>query len=188
MRAVTEILSSDNIERALGALPEPIEKYLAIQRRVAQGGSFESDPSFRRQFNSFYRVRRGPGWQEAYYGLMKSLKGRAASFELCLAELLSATGRIEASFASKLSHTLDADQPIIDSVVLKNLNLRLPAQRAASRMEQIVDIHRRLKDCYGQYLSSREGKDLLRLFRARYPQPEVTDVKALDLVLWQIRP
>lgn len=55
-------------------------------------------------------------------------------------------------------------------------------------MEQIVDIHRRLKDCYGQYLSSREGKDLLRLFRARYPQPEVTDVKALDLVLWQIRP
>jgi hypothetical protein len=41
-------------------------------------------------------------------------------------ELHRTTGRCEASFASKLSATIGPTMPVIDSVVLRNLNLRLP--------------------------------------------------------------
>jgi hypothetical protein len=188
VRGLTTSLSRENIARALEVLSAPVEKYLAIQRRVADGRGFHSDLKFRRQFNSFYRVRRGRDWQDCFYGLMKELQGQAVSFELCLTQLFSVTGQVESSFASKLLHTLDPNQPVIDSIVLKNLGLLRLIRKGANRIERIVGLHQHLADCYNEYLSSQEGKVLLRDFKARYTQPGVTNVKALDFILWQTRP
>jgi hypothetical protein len=76
-----------------------------------------------------------------------------------------ATGRIEASFASRLTVTIDLNKPAIHSVVLGNFGLRLPQCPALSRrMEQIVDLHDCLTHSFSEYLSTENGRYLVARF------------------------
>lgn len=109
------------------------------------------------------------------------------SFGESLLALQAATGRIEASFASKLVATVDPDQPVIDSVVFTNLGLKLPAATAPNRLATIQDIHRQLGSVYSQYLASEGGRHFVGLFRDAYPDARLTEIKMVDLVLWQSR-
>jgi hypothetical protein len=70
-------------------------------------------------------------WQEVFYGLMARAKHQDLPFHEVLHALHDATGRHEASFASKLVATFDPSKPVIDAVVLKNVGLRLPPYAAA---------------------------------------------------------
>ncbi len=94
---------------------------------------------------------------------------------------------MEASFASKLVASIDPDQPVIDSLVLKNLGLRLPPKTSHDRFSRIVDLHRDLAEWYHAQLASLEGVRALERFRKAYPDARITDMKALDLIIWKVR-
>ena len=98
-----------------------------------------------------------------------------------------ATGRIEASFASKLYATLHPNAPVIDTVVLENLGLRLQSATVPKRLDKVVNIHNCLTKTFANLLATEDGKYLVQSFRAAYPKASVTDEKALELVIWQIR-
>jgi hypothetical protein len=72
-------LDQGEIDAALTLIRDGLGQYLWLQARVAEAGDFHRDAEFRRRFNRFYRVRRGPVWQEPFYGLMaRAQKGGAA--------------------------------------------------------------------------------------------------------------
>jgi hypothetical protein len=93
----------------------------------------------------------------------------------------------EASFASKLTASVEPTLPVIDAFVLKNMGLRLPAPTSRDRLRAIVDTHRRVADGYARLLASDDGRAAVASFDAAYPDTGLTDLKKLDLVLWQIR-
>ena len=64
---------------------------------------------------------------------MQVSKAQCINFPEALRALRERTGRLEASFASKLVATLDPNKPVIDKFVLSNFNLRLPYHGAANR-------------------------------------------------------
>jgi hypothetical protein len=101
--------------------------------------------------------------------------------------LYGATDRYEASFASKLLATLDPHMPVIDSMVLRNLQLRLPAAGSNDRVSRIYQLHARLLACFTDYLATEDGKYLVTRFRETYPGIDVSEIKMLDFVLWQTR-
>jgi hypothetical protein len=101
--------------------------------------------------------------------------------------LHAATGKLEASFASKLVATIDPDQPVIDSMVIDNVGLRLPPRTATDRLDGIIRLHATLARWYREQLGCAAGVEIVSQFRKAYPAAPVTDTKALDLVLWQIR-
>lgn len=140
------------------------------------------------QFNGFYRVRRGQDWQDKFYDLLEAKKGQTVPFAEVLDTLHRTTGRYEASFASKLLATIDPRMPVIDSIVLRNLNLRLPAASSKQRIERIQEVHSRLVTCFEEFLSTEMGRHLVERFRDAYPAANITEIKMLDLVLWQTRP
>lgn len=72
------------------------------------------------------RVERAPPIGRRDDGLMPRPKREALPFHDVLRALHHATGRWEASFASKLVATFDPSKPMIDAVVLTNVGLRLP--------------------------------------------------------------
>jgi hypothetical protein len=109
-------------------------------------------------------------------------------FAEVLDSLHRTTGRFEASFASKLLATIDPNMPVIDSVVLRNLNLRLPASGSRQRIARIQEIHSRLVTCFKEFLTTEMGRYLVERFRDEYPAANITEIKMLDLVLWQTRP
>src|SRR5262245_24080782 len=126
-------LTKTHIDAVLPKVAKGLQQYVWLQAK-RDAGDLRSDLLFRRQFNHFYRVRRKKEWQDTFYELLESFKGAAVGFPDVFDALYRATGRYEASFASKLLATLNPDMPVIDSIVLGNLKLRLPAaHRHAAR-------------------------------------------------------
>ncbi len=78
--------------------------------------------------------------------------------------------------------------PVIDSVVLHNLNLTLPRYNLRSRADQLEDLYQTLISWFRAFLKAATGRYLIRRFREEYPDAKISEVKMLDLVLWQTRP
>jgi hypothetical protein len=167
----------------------PLEKYVWIQEQVRSSGWNSNYPEFRRRFNGFYRVRRGSAWQVSFFGLMDETRktGSGISFRDCLSRMHVKTGSWEASFTSKLIATLDPKQPVIDSVVLRNLNLRLPRPHENDRAGKIVALHDQLAALFSDFIQSEIGRDQIEIFRNHFHGTEISDVKIVDLMLWQLR-
>lgn len=181
---------SINAHQLVAALPKVqagLQKYCAIQALVKRDTTGFKDPILRRAYNSFYRVRRGHLWQSVYFDLMYQTQKHGYDFSAVLTTLYRTTGRYEASFASKLLATLDTSQPVIDSVVLKNLGCKLPVATSTQRLEDIVALHSELRQNVQSFLSAIEGRALVAQFKASFPHHAVSDEKAVDLVLWQMR-
>ena len=180
-------LSVAEIDAALPRLQRGLPQYLWLQSQVANSREFHRDAVFRRRYNHFYRVRRGANWQEVFYGLMGRAKTEQLGFGAILNELKNATNRYEASFASKLIATMDPSKPIIDAMVLKNLDLRLPPFTSADRSLGICIVYSKLISLFTAFLNTEMGEHLVNAFNRTYPNSNISRVKMLDLVLWQKR-
>jgi hypothetical protein len=180
-------LTQDQINKALPKLHKGLEQYLRLRDMVADSPEFYLDEDFRRRFCHFYRVRRGPEWRDKFFRLMGRTRNEGLDFQAILSALRDDTGRYEASFASKLAATLDTSKPVIDSIVLGNLGLRLPSRKAASRLVGICQVYRTLIKLFVAFLRTDAGEYLVKEFERKYPDKKISKVKMLDLVLWQTR-
>jgi hypothetical protein len=104
-----------------------------------------------------------------------------------LEELQIKTGRIESSFASKLIATLDPNLPVVDSIVLNNMGLRLPAYNASNRKEKVIAVYQELTTRLNEMLRDERFRLLKSRFVLAYPDYRFTDLKILDLLIWQLR-
>lgn len=184
---ITICLTKTQIDAALQKIEKGLEQYLWLQSKVASSSQFHEDSEFRKKFNRFYRVRRASAWQNAFYGLMARARRNHLQFHAVIEALRESTGRLETSFASKLLATLNPSMPVIDSVVLKNLNMRLPSATAPDRVIKVCKLHESLAACFAAYLQSENGLYLVSQFKVKYPNAKITPIKMLDLVLWQTR-
>lgn len=183
-------LTGAQVDAALPRVATGLIQYQNIQALATGLTFFGTAPVFQRQFNHFYRVRRAPAWRDAFYALMTVAKGTPLTFRQVVEQLHGSTRRYEASFASKLYATLHPTSPVIDSVVLSYLGLRLPAFTVAhpQRIARIVQIHVDLAKDFANFLATPSGVYLVAAFNAKYPGSGITDEKKVDLVLWQTRP
>lgn len=187
---LTVNLTTQQIDSSLKKVNTGLGKYLDIQKRLNEltGKPLKDDAKFRKSFNGFYRIRQKPAaWYNAFYELLDESRSQSINFSTVLRSLHKATNRYEASFASKLLATLNPQMPVIDSIVLKNLNTKLPYQSDPNRFESICSLHEEINRCYADYLQSEQGRYLVNQFRKTYPHADITEVKMLDLVLWQAR-
>jgi hypothetical protein len=179
-------LTKTQIDAALPKVAKGLQQYVWLQA-MRDASDLRSDPLFRRQFNYFYRVRRNKEWQDRFYELLESFKGTKVGFPDVFDALYRATGGHEASFASKLLATLNPDMPVIDSIVLGNLKLRLSPAGSKDRVSRIHQLHADLLACFTAYLVTEDGRYLVTRFRATYAGIDISEIKMLDLVLWQTR-
>lgn len=180
------MLTEREIEATVGRIGAGLRKYLWLQEEVRKR-DVSGDTVFQTRFNGFYRVRRNAEWRGKYFRLMEELKAGEVHFARVLRTLHDQTGRYEASFASKLVATLDPTQPVIDKFVLDNFGLRLPYPYHQDRERRILQVHTDLVARYDALISSDEGSLICEMVEARYPGTGITDLKKIDLVLWQHR-
>lgn len=180
-------LNEEVIELALPLISEGLEKYCWLQAALATT-DVAHDRRFQTKFNGFYRVRRNATWQSTFYTVLQQAKSKRQSFADVLSALHAATGRVEASFASKLAASIDPENPVIDAFVLKNLGLRLPRTGLVEeRLARIVKLHDRIGRIFADYLETDMGRHLITRFEQSYPDRRLTPVKMLDLILWKAR-
>jgi hypothetical protein len=179
-------LTREKIDAALPKLDRAVETYSHLQNDLWRL-DVSTNRSFQRRFNAYYRVRRGAEWQKTFYGLLEKHKDAGVDFESVLVELHEATGRMEASFSSKLVGSIHPELPIIDSVVLKHLGLRLPPKGTEDRAARIGEIHQTLISKFADFLRTDDGEYLVRRFKDTHRTATITAVKMLDFVLWVTR-
>jgi hypothetical protein len=184
-------LTRAEILKALPKVAGGLGKYLCIQALVEQASDLTHDPIFQKKFNGFYKVRRNEEWRRHYFKILESQrhkkKGEGLEFLDVLKTIHRRTGKVEASFTSKLTASVDTSLPVIDSIVLKNIGARLPSAKTGNRLSMIATMYDDLGKCYEDYLRTEIGKFLAEEFKKQYPKAKISEVKMLDFVLWQTR-
>ena len=179
-------MTEQDIDIALRKVEKGLRKYCWIQEHLHRH-DVNTAREFQKAFNGFYRIRRNAEWQEVYYGLMEKAKAEPSDFPHVLSELRRKTGNLEASFASKLVATLQPDRPILDQFVLKHFHLHLPKHYEGDRETKTLRVYEQLMSKYVSFLSSPVAQSICNRFSAMYPWANITDIKKVDLVLWQTR-
>src|SRR5262249_52537653 len=113
-------LDKQDISDILPRIKKGLDQYVAIQSRL-NSGDVSEDVDFQKMFVAFYRVRRNKEWRTKYFSILQAAKQKRIDFRDALKQLRQKTGRLEASFASKLAATLDTALPVIDSIVMLNV-------------------------------------------------------------------
>jgi len=63
----------------------------------------------------------------------------------------------------------------------------MPYAYEADRIGKVIDLHEALRRRYEELLAGEAGRSICERFRRRFPAANVTDLKRVDLVLWQHR-
>jgi hypothetical protein len=166
-------------------------KYLCIMGTLHHT-NVAKDKYFQRLYNDFYVVRsREKEWYTAYFTFMQNHKDNVSlTFEETLCHLYNKTGRVEASFSSKLLATVNPQMPIWDTYVLRNTRIAAPKTAQKDRDKQLqesIDVYNLLIGWYNDHLKTKDGKFMVERFDKTYRDNHLTDVKKVDFILWQIR-
>ncbi len=184
--AAPRLPTDDEIRSAVADLERPIRDYRWLIDEVRRL-DVTTDADFQRRYNHFWRVRKNATWRAAYYELLERAKRAGTDFPTALRAMHARTGRIEASFSSKLVATLDPDMPVIDAFVLKFFGLRLPYPYQDDRIGKTIDVYERVAAGIDAIVRSDAMPRVRAAFAERYPTAALSDVKMVDFVLWQVR-
>jgi hypothetical protein len=177
----------ERVEFALGKIEVGLTKYLNLMDQVHKVDVSE-DNEFQKRYNGFYRMRqRKPIFYKDYFDFMEANKNKGITYNEVLNHFYEKFGRIEASFSSKLLATINPNMPVWDEFVLQNLNLKKPTYSDKNRLNKTIDLYSQISKWYDEFLASNESEEMLTLFNKRYPNTNITNVKKIDLILWQMR-
>ena len=168
-----------------------LDRYLDIIRKVNES-NFKADDEFRKQYNSFFRVRqRSAEWYNCYFQLLEEQKRNKLDFQSILELLENKFNKVEVSFSSKLLATVDPNCPIWDQYVLKNLNLydewnQSKKKNNEHRIQDAVRIYEQIKTEYKIFLKSNEGKACIAEFDKILPdyKEKISNIKKIDFMLY----
>ncbi len=165
------------------------ERYAFLRARL-KATDVSQDSEFQRVFTGLYRVRRDAAWRGHYFRLMEAEKGKPPCFPPVLAAIHLHTGRVEASFASKLVAIIHPAQAVYDSVVAANLGLAVPKlyDPPLYRLAMFAETYQVLNQRMNGLIQHPSFPGLKQRLAAAFPIESLTDVRVLDLLLWQLRP
>lgn len=184
---------------------ETIEQYLIRRRSICKYMCIMSsvvplNSTFQHYFSSFYGLNRlGDAKKTNYYKIFDNYAKKALStytyknVVTALADPVTGMGHVEKSFGSKILHTLKPDEPIIDSIVLNNLQAdpnTAPFLEGVIKpkytIAEAVNLYNALKDCYKEYLIPyAKNVGYFDAFDKKFPfAKNISEVKKIDFYLW----
>ena len=165
-----------------------IDKYAFIVKDLSKQ-DISKDANYQRVFNAFYVVRRNSKWRKIYYEYFESQKkNKKLSFEMILRFLSEKTGKVEASFSSKLLFTIKPNMPIWDAYVLKNLGLNMKLGKPKDRIEKSIRLYRDIHETYLKLVKSEWGRSAIIKFNEVLPNDKwISGIKKIDFFIWQTR-
>jgi hypothetical protein len=174
---------SNRIKKSFG-----IDMYTFIVKELSKR-DISKDLNYQRVFNAFYVVRRNSKWRKIYYDYFESQKNnKDLTFEMVLCYLYKKTGRVEASFSSKLLSTVNPIKPIWDVYVLKNLGIKMNVGKPQDRIEQAIKRYQDIHETYVRLVKSEWGKSAIAKFNELLPDARwISDIKKVDFFIWQTR-
>ncbi|MGL5711641.1 MAG: hypothetical protein ACRCX2_01360 [Paraclostridium sp.] len=95
------------------------------------------------------------------------------------------SNKVHGSFASKLLATVNPSLPIVDRFIREHMELE--TYYGKHNANKIVDQYYDIIDIYSNFLKTEKAKLWIDLFDEKFPNTNITDIKKIDFILWQIR-
>ena len=168
-----------------------LSAYDYLQRSLRSTNVFD-DKEFQRRFNGFYRMRqRKREWYDYFYLTLENVKfDREITFEGILRRTFENMGRVEPSFSSKMLATVRPDMAVYDSYLRDNLSIIVPKQfqRPEIRIDGFIAAYDQLQERMLELIGDPRFNELRTRFDLCLPKySHFTDMKKMDLILWQMR-
>jgi len=186
-------LSIENVEKVFTEIEPGLMKYKSLMK-MFERVDVSTDTDFKRLYNHFYRMRQRPAeFYREYFNYLQACKGKNIEFRDVIDHLFSKVRRIEPSFSSKLLATVRPEKPVWDKFVLQNLGFKAPGYSGSSihekirRIDECVSVYKEIERWYQSFLQTKNARELINRFDSFYPNAGISDVKKIDLILWQLR-
>jgi hypothetical protein len=174
------------------SLRESVPVYLFLRDRHLQG-DVSSNHVFQFVFRSFYRLDNAglsPEQKTKYFELLSKSQTELKTILLALYDLetLKEQNSIQLSFATKLIHTINNDQPIYDKYVSsftgikyytrKDIDYKLA--KAQEKYEELCTVYKEM------FLPNETVLALVSDFRDEFGVEEdiISNVKVIDFLIW----
>lgn len=179
------------IEKALGF--EDYKTIISLVNKV----DVSKCTDFQTAFDRYYRVRRNDTWRDSFYKYFESVKsnkdiGFDAILDHLYNNLKTVQGKpnpVEASFSSKMLATINPDMPILDSKVLKNMDLNISGSNPGERLESAKDVYKIICARYKEYIGSPTSgcDEMVAVFDSYFPNCRgFSKCKKVDWFLWAL--
>lgn len=181
-------LTKKQIDDTIPKIRPNLDTYIWLQDNLHKCDVSKSR-EYQRKFNGYYRmIWVSQKWRKLFYNLFQFKKTQNPDFNLILLILFTKGGkRFEVSFSSKMAATINPSLPIIDSVVLRNLQLDPVTVHTWDKWTKVKKLYNKIRKLYSKFLASKKGRYLVAEFKKQYPDKKISEVKMLDFVLWSIR-
>lgn len=148
--------------------PETVAKKIGQYVSIMSGVD-PLDPNFQDKFADFYQLNNS-GWKSPsimrplFFNVFSAFnemcrKGYKLSYEMVIIMLSRISGMTEKSFSSKILHTFDTDEPIIDSQLIEKIHNESKSSFKAktgychslytTNLAMVIELHNCLKAYYG---------------------------------------
>lgn len=155
-----------------------------------------SDVNYQSNYRAYYGMNSTTTqkFQQQYFTYLENNKNNSnLTYRQVLTDLYNATGRVDYSFASKLLHTINQDNPILDKHVMRLLGFYLQGTGAdPGRIDYYVDVHETVKAEYTQ-IANRTYSGIgiytaLQLFDLTFPNyVGINITKKIDCIVFRLR-
>lgn len=162
-------------------------KYCCITSSFQNSLDIRKDLDFQKKYKGFYRMRRNQIFCDSYFKLMYKHKSETKlNFCSLIKKLYKVGNKKEISFTSKLMATINPDLPIWDSKVIKYITTNFKfIPKKIKNIEHACYNYIELLEWYKQFMETGNAKRMLREFNSQFPNARITDLKKIDLMLWQ---
>ena len=163
-----------------------LDKYVLIMDSLKNKIDVVTNFDFQREFNGFYKIRRNAVWREKYYKIFEEMINDCQnSFDKILYAIFKQTGRVEASFTSKMLASINSSSPIWDTNVLHNLGLSQPKGKGERKLANATKIFHQIKSIYDDLLSDVDLRFFIEKFDKTFPAGKsISTVKKIDFYIW----
>lgn len=148
-----------------------------------------ADRNYQRKYTGFYKLRLPhSSLYPKHFSILQNQKNNPnVAFETIFHALSEATGRMEASFSSKLLATVNPHRPPLDRIVLGHLGLTMPKGKQQHQAEYFIELYEQVNELMGSLIKQDAFQEIKSSFKHTYPQFEFSDMKILDIYLWALR-
>ncbi|MDP2668486.1 MAG: hypothetical protein Q8P07_01480 [bacterium] len=197
MKTVTDIeISQEIYERQNDILSnidiESIDVYLWLRNEFKKGNILENTV-FQFVFRSYYLLDSaglGEKVKKRYFELLadKQTDLEKVLVELYQIETLRKRKTIQFSFATKLLHTIDNNNPIFDSKVARVIHRNVSGTTRDARVASCIEIYTYMKRLYPDLIKEERIKKVIEKFRTKFnvTSDKMPDIKILDFLIWSL--
>jgi len=154
--------------------------------------NISNNTEFKKVYKRFYVLNRGglgPKLIDRYFELLQQKETNLKNILTELSKIPRLNGKpaILLSFASKLIHTVNNNQPIFDSRVAKIFDIKLNygIKDVNERINNRLAAYNLLKKKFSEVLANQEIRKIIKDFKDKLGE-NIGDVKMLDFILWKL--